>query len=89
MQIRPTSQLNQTSGVSFNQSRPAGSVQQPAQMPVDQVELSFEARMLAGAQTDSVRTERVANIKAEIANGVYETPEKLDAALSRMLDELV
>ncbi len=90
MQIRPTSQLNQTSGISFNQTRSAGAVQQqPAQMPVDQVDISFEAQMLSGTQTDNVRAERVATIKAQIASGVYETPGKLDAAVSRLLDELV
>jgi negative regulator of flagellin synthesis FlgM len=89
MQIRPTSQLNQASSVSFNQTRSTGAVQQPAQMPVDQVDISFEAQMLAGTQADSVRAERVATIKAQIASGVYETPDKLDAAVSRMLDEMV
>jgi hypothetical protein len=30
----------------------------------------------------------VASIRAQIANGTYETPEKLDMALSRLLDEI-
>jgi len=30
----------------------------------------------------------VAAIRAEIAAGVYETPEKLDAALDRLLERL-
>jgi negative regulator of flagellin synthesis FlgM len=34
-----------------------------------------------------IREDRVAQIRAEIARGTYETPEKLDVALSRLLDE--
>ena len=35
-----------------------------------------------------VRQDRVARIRAQIANGTYETPEKLDIAISRLLDEI-
>lgn len=36
----------------------------------------------------SVRQERVDQIRAQIANGTYETPEKLNVALDRLLDEI-
>jgi anti-sigma28 factor (negative regulator of flagellin synthesis) len=39
-------------------------------------------------QTPSVREELVQQIKVEIAAGTYETPEKLDIAIERMLDDL-
>jgi len=35
-----------------------------------------------------VRAERVGQIKQQIAEGTYETAEKLDVALGRLLDEL-
>ncbi len=36
----------------------------------------------------SIRQDRVAEIRQQIANGLYETPEKLDVALERLLDEI-
>ena len=35
-----------------------------------------------------MRAERLAQIKAAIDDGTYDTDEKLDAALSRMLDQI-
>lgn len=40
------------------------------------------------SQSSAVRAERLAQIKADIEAGTYETPEKLEAALSKMLGEL-
>ena len=34
-----------------------------------------------------IRIDRVAEIRRQIADGVYETPEKIDAALDRILDQ--
>lgn len=34
-----------------------------------------------------IRSELVRRVRQEIAAGTYDTPEKLDAALARMLDE--
>jgi negative regulator of flagellin synthesis FlgM len=35
-----------------------------------------------------IRYERVAEIRSQIAAGVYETPEKMEIAMDRLLDEL-
>ena len=35
-----------------------------------------------------IRIDRVAEIRRQIADGNYETPEKMDAALDRLLDQL-
>ncbi|HIQ20562.1 MAG TPA: flagellar biosynthesis anti-sigma factor FlgM, partial [Planctomycetes bacterium] len=35
-----------------------------------------------------IRQERVARIRAEIAAGTYETEEKLEIAIGRLLDEI-
>jgi negative regulator of flagellin synthesis FlgM len=45
--------------------------------------------MLDGiGQLPEIRHERVAEIRQQIAAGTYETPEKLEVALDRLLDEL-
>ena len=55
----------------------------------DAVEISPAARMLDKlSQSSEVRSERLARIKAEIDAGLYETPEKLEAALLRLMDEI-
>jgi negative regulator of flagellin synthesis FlgM len=67
---------------------------QPAGPPsssygVDQLDLSPEVEFVAQARDlPEIREDRVAAIRAEIARGTYETPEKLDIALSRLLDEI-
>jgi negative regulator of flagellin synthesis FlgM len=53
----------------------------------DAVTLSVDAVKAAGATSD-IRFDRVAAIKAAIADGSYETPDKLDIALDRLLDRL-
>lgn len=62
--------------------------------PADELDLS-SAAMGTNRLQDSgaiagggdIRIDRVADIRRQIADGVYETPEKLDAALERMLDQ--
>jgi negative regulator of flagellin synthesis FlgM len=53
----------------------------------DAVTLSIEGVRAAEASSD-IRFDRVNAIRAAIADGSYETPEKLDAALDRLLDRL-
>jgi negative regulator of flagellin synthesis FlgM len=72
--VRPTQQQASPT------AKPAG--------PVDAVEISSAGRMLEKAsQSSPVRAERIAQIKAAIDAGTYETPEKLEAALEKLLDE--
>ena len=57
----------------------------------DQLDLSPEAQDILQASSTSaasseIRADKVASIKAAIADGTYETPEKLDAALDKLLD---
>ncbi|MBX3390911.1 MAG: flagellar biosynthesis anti-sigma factor FlgM [Phycisphaeraceae bacterium] len=58
----------------------------------DKVELSTEAQVLAPwleklKQIPAVRQDLVDQIRTQIANGSYDTPEKLNAALDGMIDE--
>lgn len=56
---------------------------------VDELDISSEASFVSQARDlPEIRYDRVADIKAKIQAGTYETPEKLDIALSRLLDEI-
>lgn len=55
----------------------------------DKLELSPAAEAAAqAAEIDGIRHELIAQIKQQIADGTYETPEKLDVAIERLLDEM-
>jgi len=56
---------------------------------VDQLDISPEAELVSRVRDlPDVRTDRVAELRAQIATGVYESEAKLDVALGRLLDEL-
>ncbi len=69
---------------------------QPAQVdtsldttPFDQVDISAEADLVSRVhELPDIRADRVEDIRAEIDAGVYETDEKLDVAVGRLLDEI-
>jgi negative regulator of flagellin synthesis FlgM len=55
----------------------------------DSVEISDAARMLDQARDiPEVRQDRIDAIRNEIAAGTYETEEKLNIAIERLLDEI-
>jgi len=55
----------------------------------DELQLSDAALMMERVrEMPDVRQDRVEQIRAQIANDTYETPEKLDVALERLLDEI-
>lgn len=57
--------------------------------PRDEVEISDMGRMMDDmSRTPGVREQRLAQIKAAIEAGTYDTPEKLELALSRMFDQV-
>jgi len=63
--------------------------------PVDQLDLSNSVSGVNRLDSTSlvagggeIRINRVAEIRRQLADGNYETPEKLDAALDRLLDQL-
>lgn len=58
--------------------------------PQDQVEISSVGSTNTQVDLESeFRAQRIAQIQQEISAGIYETPEKLDAAVDRMLDKLL
>lgn len=57
--------------------------------PRDHVEISPLGQMLDGiSRLPDIRHEKVEEIRQQIASGTYETPEKIQVALDRLLDEL-
>lgn len=72
---------------------PAPEVQQTSEIrpasPRDEVEISSAGKMLDSLnQTGELHSERLALIKAAIEADEYDSPEKLEAALSRMIAEI-
>ncbi len=89
MQIRPTSNIRQTSGVQIQPPTNSTTSTNSTSMPVDKLEISPEAQVMGAQATASdVRADRVADIRAQIAKGDYETTDKLDAAVGRLLNEI-
>jgi len=67
----------------------------PGVVSRDEVEISSkaqrmtESREVAGTMDNSdIRLDLVNRIRAEIANGTYETPEKLEIAMERLLNRI-
>lgn len=55
----------------------------------DTVEISAAARLAAKVHDlPEVRTELVQRVKTEIAAGTYETSERIDATIDRLMEEL-
>jgi negative regulator of flagellin synthesis FlgM len=55
----------------------------------DEVQISDAAQMIEKTQSmPDVRQDRVSAIRAQIAQGTYETSDKLNVAVSRLLDEI-
>ena len=60
-----------------------------AWMGVDELEISPEADLVSQVHDlPEIRADRVAEIRAEIASGAYETDEKLELAVGRLFDEI-
>ena len=62
----------------------------PDSAPVrDELDISDAARLAEqAAQVPDIRQDRVDAIRAEITAGTYETQQKLDIAVERLLDEI-
>ena len=74
--------------------KPAEGAAKGSTTPVDQLDLSgsttsiqrIDLTQVAGS--GEIRIDRVTDIRRQIADGSYETAEKLDAAMNRLLDRL-
>ncbi len=66
------------------------SAQRPDSVQItDELDISDAARLTDLANSaPEIRQDRVDAVRAKIAQGTYETPEKLDVAVERLLDEI-
>jgi negative regulator of flagellin synthesis FlgM len=74
--VRPDQRPNETG------AKPAVS------KPQDQVEISEAAQMLSRMQEPEIRMDKVQQVRQAIAQGTYETPEKINVAIDRILKDL-
>lgn len=91
MQINSTNQIHGTqalNGPHFN-NRPQQATGATSAQPVDQLDISSEALAASSAENvDGVRADLVTQLRSEIANGSYETAEKLETAVDRLFDSI-
>ena len=91
MQIYGTSQLHGAQPIGAPHTQRTADVQAPPSpaAPADSVDIS-PAADLAGrlSEIPDIRHDKVAAIKLAIANGTYETADKLSGALNGLLDEI-
>ncbi len=87
MQIRRTTTVQNTNAINLRTQNKTSNVSSEVNaFPVDQLDISAEAQAIQA--NSGIRTEKVAELKEQIAAGRYETPEKIDQAVERMLDEI-
>jgi len=91
MHIHGTSHIHGPHGINAPHSSHRASASPPTSTTAgaDRVDISPAAEAaIKLAETGGIRHDVVNEIRRQISDGTYETPEKLDAALSRMLDEI-
>ncbi len=91
MQIHGPTQLHGAQPLNPPHSARPSPPAQPTFSPQiqDEVNISDAARLVEKAgQMPEIRQGLVDRIRAQIASGSYETPDKLDVAVSRLLDEI-
>jgi negative regulator of flagellin synthesis FlgM len=91
MEVRGLNSVGGAAPVSRTASAAAAGPAAPAGPATlrDDVEISAASRMLDDAsRTPGVREQRLEQIRSAIEAGTYETPEKLQIAIDRMLEQL-
>lgn len=93
MQIHGLHQAHATQSVANNSSvkstAPAQVSESSQSAHIDQLDLSPEALAISQSQateTGGIRLDKVSALRQAIADGTYETPERLSAAIDKMLD---
>ena len=85
--IQASGPMQSISGPRLDGVKPGGAL--PSGIPIDRVEISQIARLISEVSSmPEVRAEKIAQVKVEIEAGTYITPEKIDIAVERMLQDL-
>jgi negative regulator of flagellin synthesis FlgM len=91
MQIQGTNRIHSPQGINAPHFSPktAGTQSTGAAGQADRLEISPAANAaLQAAEGGRVRTDLVNLIRSQIAAGTYDTPEKMNAAMERLLDQM-
>ncbi len=91
MQIQGPTHLHGPQAINApHASQAASPTSQPRSLgETDQLDISPEADLISRLhERPEIRADRVASIRAQIESGAYETNQKLDIALDRLLDEM-
>jgi negative regulator of flagellin synthesis FlgM len=92
MQIQGTNRIHGPQGINAPHftAKTAGTGSTGAAGKADRVEISpaATAAMDAAEGAGKVRSDLVNLIRSQIANGTYDTPEKMDIAMERMFDQM-
>lgn len=92
MQINGTGHIHQAHLIrpaTNVESKPAPHFDTRGMGGADELQISSQAGYVSMTKDiPDIRTDRVAEIRAQIASGAYETDEKIDIALERLLDEI-
>ena len=92
MQIQGTNRIHSPQGVNAPHfsTKTAGTQSTGAAGKADRVEISpaANAAIEAAEGSGKVRTDLVNLIHGQIAAGTYDTPEKMDIAMERLLDQI-
>lgn len=89
MKIAPVWNLPPANLIECLRLRSAAQVESRADVVRDEVEISERAQWMSKMQElPQARQERVAQIKAALADGSYDADRHIDAALDRLIDEL-
>jgi negative regulator of flagellin synthesis FlgM len=91
MQIQGTNRIHSPQGINAPHfsTKTAGKQSTGAAGKADRVEISPAANAaLQAAEGGRVRTDLVKLIRGQIAAGTYDTPEKMNAAMERLLDQM-
>ena len=91
MHIHGTTHIHGPHGINAPHApfRGQSSPNAPATKSVDSVDISPAAEAaIQAAESGEIRQGLVDRIRTQIAAGTYETPDKLDVAVQRLLDEI-
>ena len=87
------SPISRSNASSLNQASRIDRPSPPSRSSIrgnDRVELSPAARMLNKLrEAPGIRTQLVEDVRAQIANGTYETPDKIKASLDNLIQDLI
>ena len=85
--IQATGQMQPITGTRIDGVKPGKMIANS--IPVDRVEISQIARLMSEATLlPEVQAEKIAQVRAQIEAGTYITPEKMDIAVERLLQDL-